>query len=52
MRAGVAKLDERGLQIGGAEHDLLRLLDDAGLTEPKQVERIEKLLNETKNGCM
>ena len=39
-RAGVAKLDWRGLQIGGAEHDLLRLLDDAGLPEPVQVELV------------
>ncbi|MDQ1312892.1 MAG: CRISPR-associated protein Csb2 [Euryarchaeota archaeon] len=39
-RAGVAKLDWRGLQIGGAEHDLLRLLDDAGLPEPVQVEPV------------
>ena len=39
-RAGVAKLDEHGLQIGGAEHDLLRLLDDAGLPEPVQVETV------------
>ena len=51
-RAGVAKLDWRGLQIGGAEHDLLRLLDDAGLPEPVQVERMGRLLMETKNGCM
>lgn len=39
-RAGVAKLDWRGLQIGGAEHDLLRLLDDAGLPKPVQVEPV------------
>ena len=39
-RAGVAKLDGRGLQIGGAEHDLLRLLDDAGLLKPVQVEPV------------
>ena len=36
----MAKLDWRGLQIGGAEHDLLRLLDDAGLPEPVQVELV------------
>lgn len=39
-RAGVAKLDWRGLQIGGAEHDLLRLLDDASFPEPVQVEPV------------
>ena len=37
-RAGVAKLDGRGLQIGGAEHDLLRLLEETGQLEPVQVE--------------
>jgi CRISPR-associated protein Csb2 len=40
-RRGVAKLDERGLQIGGAEHDLLRLLTKEGLPEPVMVERVE-----------
>jgi len=39
-RAGVAKLDGRGLQIGGAEHDLLRLLVKEGLPEPVQVESV------------
>ena len=39
-RAGVAKLDGCGLQIGGAEHDLLRLLVKEGLPEPVLVEPV------------
>jgi len=39
-RAGVAKLDERGLQIGSPEHDLLRLLEQAGFPRPALVERV------------
>ncbi|MBN1236763.1 MAG: type I-U CRISPR-associated protein Cas5/Cas6 [Methanotrichaceae archaeon] len=39
-RAGVAKRDESGLQIGSAEHDLLRLLVEAGLPRPVLVERV------------
>ena len=36
-RAGVPKCDERGLQIGGPEHELRRLLALAGLPEPVAV---------------
>lgn len=39
-RAGVPKCDERGLQIGGPEHELRRLLDLAGLPEPLAVEPV------------
>lgn len=39
-RAGVAKLDGRGLQIGGPEHELRRLLSLAGLPEPLAVEPV------------
>jgi CRISPR-associated protein Csb2 len=39
-RAGVPKCDERGLQIGGPEHELRRLLALAGLPEPVAVEPV------------
>lgn len=39
-RAGVPKCDERGLQIGGPEHELRRLLSLAGLPEPLAVEPV------------
>jgi len=39
-RAGVPKCDERGLQIGGVEHELRRLLALAGLPEPLAVEPV------------
>jgi len=39
-RAGAAKLDASGLQIGSPEHDLLRLLGEAGFPRPVQVERV------------
>jgi len=37
-RAGVPKLDDRGLQIGSPEHDLRRLLAEVGLPEPTEIE--------------
>lgn len=39
-RAGVPKVDARGLQIGGPEHELRRLLELAGLPEPLAVEPV------------
>lgn len=39
-RAGVPKCDERGLQIGGPEHELRRLLALASLPEPLAVEPV------------
>ncbi len=39
-RAGVPKVDGRGLQIGGPEHELRRLLELAGLPEPLAVEPV------------
>lgn len=39
-RAGVPKVDGRGLQIGGPEHELRRLLSLAGLPEPQAVEPV------------
>jgi CRISPR-associated protein Csb2 len=36
-RAGKPKLDDSGLQIGGAEHELRRLLDLAGYPAPDKV---------------
>jgi len=39
-RAGVPKCDERGLQIGGPEHELRRLLSLAGFPEPVAVEPV------------
>ena len=39
-RAGVPKCDARGLQIGGPEHELMRLLALAGLPEPVAVEPV------------
>lgn len=39
-RAGVPKCDERGLQIGGPEHELRRLLELAGLPEPLATEPV------------
>lgn len=39
-RAGVPKVDGRGLQIGGPEHELRRLLALAGLPEPLAVEPV------------
>jgi len=39
-RAGAAKCDERGLQIGGPEHELRRLLALAGFPEPLAVEPV------------
>lgn len=36
-RSGAPRLDERGLHVGGAEHDLLRLLAEAGFPEPVAV---------------
>ena len=39
-RAGVPRCDARGLQIGGPEHELLRLLALAGLPEPVAVEPV------------
>ena len=39
-RAGVPKCDGRGLQIGGPEHELRRLLSLAGLPEPLAVEPV------------
>jgi len=35
--SGRPKLDERGLQIGSSEHDLRRLIREAGLPEPVEV---------------
>lgn len=37
-KTGRPKLDERGLQIGGAEHDLRRLIAAAGCPEPAHIE--------------
>lgn len=39
-RAGAAKCDERGLQIGGPEHELRRLLALTGLPEAAAVEPV------------
>ena len=39
-RAGVPKVDATGLQIGSPEHDLLRLLELAGLPAPEAVESV------------
>jgi len=39
-RAGVAKVDENGLQIGSPEHELRRLLELAGLPRPVLVEPV------------
>jgi CRISPR-associated protein Csb2 len=39
-RAGVPKLDERGLQIGSPEHELRRLIGLAGFPEPIALEPI------------
>lgn len=39
-RAGVAKVDESGLQIGSAEHELGRLLGLAALPKPVLVEPV------------
>lgn len=39
-RAGAPKCDARGLQIGGPEHELLRLLALAGLPEPVALEPV------------
>jgi CRISPR-associated protein Csb2 len=39
-RAGALKRDPSGLQIGCAEHDLLRLLEQAGLPRPELVEKV------------
>ncbi|MHB8120146.1 MAG: type I-G CRISPR-associated protein Csb2 [Methanothrix sp.] len=39
-RAGVAKRDGTGLQMGSPEHDLLRLLEQAGLPRPMMVEKV------------
>ncbi len=39
-REGVPKCDGRGLQIGGPEHELRRLLSLAGLPEPLAVEPV------------
>lgn len=40
-RAGQAKLDPRGIQVGSPEHDLRRLLTIAGLPEPIAVQPLE-----------
>ncbi len=40
-RQGQPKLDETGLQIGSAEHDLKRLLADQGYPIPKRVDSIK-----------
>ena len=40
-RAGTPKLDEIGLQIGSAEHDLRRLLKENEFPEPVSVERVD-----------
>jgi CRISPR-associated protein Csb2 len=39
-RAGALKRDASGLQIGSAEHDLLRLLEQAGFPRPAAVEPV------------
>ncbi len=39
-RAGVAKVDATGFQIGSPEHELLRLLGLAGFPEPDMIERV------------
>ena len=39
-RAGVAKVDSTGFQIGCPEHELLRLLGLAGFPEPEEMERV------------
>ncbi len=43
-RAGVEKKDDRGMQIGSPEHDLCRLLVEAGHPEPESVERLESTI--------
>jgi len=40
-RNGQPKLDERGLQIGSPEHDLCRLIEEAGLPRPTQIVRMQ-----------
>lgn len=40
-RAGVAKVDSTGFQIGCPEHELLRLLGLAGFPEPDLIERVD-----------
>jgi len=39
-RAGVAKVDSTGFQIGCPEHELLRLLGLAGFPQPLEMERV------------
>ena len=39
-RAGVAKVDSTGFQIGSPEHELLRLLGLAGFPQPDMMERV------------
>lgn len=39
-RTGQPKLDEHGLQIGSPEHDLCRLIQEAGLPRPARIERM------------
>jgi len=39
-RAGALKRDASGLQIGSPEHDLLRLLEEAGFPRPVKVESV------------
>ena len=43
-RSGEPRLDDRGLHIGGAEHDLLRLLAEAGFPEPNAVSPVSDTL--------
>ena len=43
-RAGAPRCDARGYQIGGPEHELLRLLALAGLPEPVALEPVEGTL--------
>jgi len=40
-RAGAPKLDENGLQIGSAEHELRRFLIEGGFPSPTMVERVD-----------
>ena len=40
-RAGVAKVDSTGFQIGSPEHELLRLLGLAGFPQPDMIERVD-----------
>lgn len=47
-RAGKAKTDASGTQIGSAEHDLRRLILMEGLPEPVSIEKIERA---EINGC-